>query len=122
MLRGADGDAGRAAGVKKMKFIEGRWAHFMCVLLMLVACAGCAHERRNGPVLYQHMLGDLSHWKVEAERPGTISAKDGVMTIDVPGGCTVWFGQELQGPVMIRYEARMVRGTGGGPAGANERV
>jgi hypothetical protein len=37
--------------------------------------------------------------------------------MDVPAGCTVWFRPELRGPVVIEYEATMIRR--GGP---NDRV
>ncbi len=37
--------------------------------------------------------------------------------IDVPAGCTIWFRPELDSPVMIQYEARMVQA-----GGANDRV
>jgi hypothetical protein len=103
----------------------------------LLICSGCTHAPSPdrdaatlptssnpaaytiGPVLYQHVLDDLSHWKVEAEQPGTIQAKDGTLSIDVPKGCTVWFRYELSGPVLIRYAAQMVQKT---PPGANDRV
>ena len=42
-----------------------------------------------------------------------MAARDGVPTIDVPAGCTLWFKPELQGAVTIQYEARMIRA--GGP-------
>ncbi len=65
--------------------------------------------------------GDLSAWKVELENGGKVEAKGGVLTMDVPKGCTVWLKKELEGAVMIRYEARMVKGEGGAK-GLNDRV
>lgn len=59
----------------------------------------------------------LRFWHVEMENPGTVTAKDGVLDIDVPAGVTVWFNRELDGPVMIQYEATVV--SAGGP---NDRV
>jgi len=59
----------------------------------------------------------LDGWRVEMERPGTVTAKNGVLDIDVPAGVTVWFRHELEGPVMISYEATVV--SAGGP---NDRV
>src|SRR5579872_2417880 len=59
----------------------------------------------------------LDRWVVELEKGGRVEARDGVLSIDVPAGCTIWFRPELSGAVEIRYEARMVR------AGAkNDRV
>jgi hypothetical protein len=59
----------------------------------------------------------LDSWLVEMEKPGSVTARDGVLDIDVPAGVTVWFRHELDGPVMIQYEATVV--SAGGP---NDRV
>ncbi len=59
----------------------------------------------------------LAQWTAELERPGKVEARAGVLTIDVPAGCTVWFRPELRGRIMIQYHARMVEA--GGP---NDRV
>jgi Domain of unknown function (DUF6250) len=59
----------------------------------------------------------LDQWRVEMEKPGTVTAKDGILDIDVPAGVTVWLKQKLEGPVMISYEATIV--SAGGP---NDRV
>jgi hypothetical protein len=61
--------------------------------------------------------GGLAQWTAELEKPGTVEARGGTLTVDVPAGCTVWFRPELEGAVMIQYEARMVQA--GGP---NDRV
>jgi Domain of unknown function (DUF6250) len=76
-----------------------------------------------GKVLYaDDFTHRLDQWRVEMERPGTgaagkVTAKDGVLDIDVPAGATVWFRQELDGPVMIQYEATVMSA-----GGANDRV
>lgn len=59
----------------------------------------------------------LAHWSTELEKGGTVEAKEGVLTIDVPAGCTVWLKQPLTGPVAIEYDAVAIRA--GGP---NDRV
>ncbi len=73
---------------------------------------------RTGTLLYsddfQH---GLDQWRVEMERPGSVTANDGVLDINVPAGVTVWFRHELEGPVMISYDATMI--SAGGP---NDRV
>jgi Domain of unknown function (DUF6250) len=56
-------------------------------------------------------------WTVELEKGGSVDAKGGILSLDVPAGCTVWFRQELRGPVVIEYEATMIQR--GGP---NDRV
>jgi hypothetical protein len=71
-----------------------------------------------GPRLYAEAFrGPLTQWMPELERPGRIEARDGIVDIDVPAGCTLWFRTELTSPVMIEYEAQMVQA--GGP---NDRV
>ena len=56
-------------------------------------------------------------WSVELEHGGTVAARDGALTIDVPAGCTVWLKQPIDGPAMIEYDAKVV-----GAGGANDRV
>jgi hypothetical protein len=105
------------------------------MLCALVVCAGAFFARaqvsgksspplpprlhdRAGALLYSD---DFSHgldqWVVEMEKPGTVTAKSGVLDIDVPAGVTVWFRHELEGPVMITYEATVI--SAGSP---NDRV
>ena len=59
-------------------------------------------------------------WAVEQESKNdqsVVKAENGRLTIDVSGGCTVWFRHELSGPVRIEYEATLIaRG------GKNDRV
>ena len=55
----------------------------------------------------------LGQWRIELEKPGAVAAKNGVLSIDVPAGCTVWFRPELSGPVLIQYEAAAIQA--GGP-------
>src|SRR6185312_11599666 len=55
---------------------------------------------------------DLAAWRVEMEKPGTVTAKSGVLDIDVPAGMTVWLRQKLDGPVMIQYEANVISANG----------
>ncbi len=59
----------------------------------------------------------MARWFAELEKPGTLQARGGILAIDVPAGCTIWFRPELDSPVMIQYEARMVQ-----TSGANDRV
>ena len=76
-----------------------------------------------GKVLYaDDFTHGLDQWRVEMEKPtgsaeGTVTAKDGALDIDVPAGATVWFRQELSEPVMIQYEATVIRA-----GGKNDRV
>ena len=79
---------------------------------MLAACRTSALSS-SGNILHLDPFVDLSHWLVEAERPGHIAASAGVLDIDVPAGVTLWFRPMLQGPVEIDYEVTAV--AGGGP-------
>lgn len=63
--------------------------------------------------------GDLSQWVVEQTAGGKTQVKNGQLDIDDgvgphgKGGCTVWFKKKFTGPIMIEYEATMVKQ--GGP-------
>lgn len=81
---------------------------------------GCAQNlasnRRDlfGPQLYSDSFRDgPGLWRIELEREGTVTFDGGIMEIDTAGGCSVWFRQELRGPVMIQYDAVAV--SEGGP-------
>jgi uncharacterized protein DUF6250 len=54
----------------------------------------------------------LAQWRIEAERPGSISARGGVLDIDVPAGATLWFREPLQGPVAIDFDVTAVSENG----------
>jgi hypothetical protein len=74
------------------------------LVLALAGCAtGAGDEFRSG----------LDQWHIEAEKPGRISAANGVLDIDVPAGVTLWFKPRLEGPVRIEFEATAV--AEGGP-------
>ncbi len=48
--------------------------------------------------------GDLSQWVVEQQPGGTVKIADNKMVIDDKGGCTVWFKERLEAPVVITCE------------------
>lgn len=80
----------------------------------LIACS----LQAAGPTLFtENFRGPLKNWVAELEKPGRIETRKGILTIDVPAGCTLWFRPELSGPVTIDYEARMI-----GAGGPNDRV
>ena len=102
-----------------------RWVVGCLVSLITVAGGGWSQtgvppdaRLHAGKVVYtDDFRHGMDRWQVEMEKPGTVTANDGVLNIDVPAGVTVWFKQELEGPVMISYEATVV--SAGGP---NDRV
>jgi hypothetical protein len=72
---------------------------------------------RVGAVLHNDDFSSTENWVSELEKPGLVEARDGFLNVDVPAGATIWFRQELTGPVMIEYEATVLKA--GGP---NDRV
>src|ERR1043166_6475338 len=91
----------------------------VCLLACLPAWLGGADTSfRTGKLLYSDDFAHgLSRWSVELEKGGVVEAKGGILTLDVPAGCTVWFRPELRGQVAIEYQATMIRR--GGP---NDRI
>lgn len=63
--------------------------------------------------LFTDDFQNLDNWTAELEAPGTVQASRGVLSIDVPAGCTLWFKHPLSGPVSIEYDAKMIQA--GGP-------
>jgi len=59
----------------------------------------------------------LGKWKAELESGGSVEVRDGALEIDVPAGCTVWFKQPMDGPLLLSYDATVI--DSGGP---NDRV
>jgi hypothetical protein len=99
-------------------------SHMIVSALLAVTCAAWSQADvrdprfRLGKVLFSaDFTNGLGAWRVEMEQPGTVTAKDRVLDIDVPAGVTVWLRQKLDGPVMIQYQATAI--SAGGP---NDRV
>ena len=93
-----------------------RASRWLAALAALIAAA--ADSPRPGKLLFSDDFTDgLGRWSAELEKPGVVEAKGGILTMDVPAGCTVWFRPELRGPVIIEYETTMIQA--GGP---NDRV
>jgi len=39
----------------------------------------------------------LGKWTSELEKPGKVETRGGILMVDVPAGCTLWFRPELSG-------------------------
>lgn len=89
----------------------------LAVGLCACFCAAGSGAFTKGRALFTDTFANLGQWRTELEQPGKVEARNGLLSLDVPAGCTVWFRPELSGAILIQYEARMVRG--GGP---NDRV
>jgi hypothetical protein len=88
------------------------------LVLLAFAAAFADGAPQAGKLLFSDdFTHGLGRWRVELEKPGTVEAKGGILSLDVPAGCTVWFRPELKGPVTIEYEATMIQ-----RGGANDRV
>jgi hypothetical protein len=96
-----------------------RWVA-LCFLAALPACQTTAPGNPANPPnpLYSDDFSKgLDNWFVELEAGGTVVAREGLLDIDVPAGCTVWFRPRLTGKIAIEYEATAVKA-----GGANDRV
>jgi hypothetical protein len=78
---------------------------FASALLLL---AGCASLPRAELLHQDDFRNGLALWHIEAEKPGHISAANGMLDIDVPAGITLWFRPRLEGPVVIEFDATAV--------------
>jgi hypothetical protein len=85
------------------------------VSALVLALAGCATGAGDTfPLIHSDdFRHGLDQWHIEAEKPGRISAANGILDIDVPAGVTLWFKPRLEGPVRIEFEATAV--AEGGP-------
>jgi hypothetical protein len=66
---------------------------------LLVSCSSPSVLHRDD------FTDDLSNWTVEQQPGGTVTIEDGAIVIADEGGCTVWFNQRLEAPVIITYTA-----------------
>jgi len=82
-------------------------------LLLLPACAAISPDK----LLFKDDFASLANWHIEAEKPGRISAANGVLDVDVPAGVTLWFKPRLEGPLTIEFEATAVA-----EGGSNDQV
>ncbi|NME68779.1 DUF6250 domain-containing protein [Flammeovirga aprica] len=51
----------------------------------------------------------IDNWKAEQMSGGEVYHKDGKLEVNDAGGCTVWFKEKLQGPIMIEYDAHVIK-------------
>lgn len=71
-----------------------------------------------GEVLFtDDFKNGLDQWTTELAKGGTVVGRDGVLEIDVPAGATVWLKKQLEGAIMIEYDATVIKA-----GGANDRV
>jgi hypothetical protein len=88
--------------------------------LALSACASMDAPTpvAKGELVYSDDFDrDLSAWVVEQAPDSTTRLIDGKLDIDDDKGCTVWFKERLSGPLVIEYDATMIK-----RGGRNDRV
>lgn len=68
-----------------------------------------------GPVLHEDRLDDqdsfLRNWRVQQSQADPLLERyarieDGRLHVHAPRGCSIWFTEELEGPVLITYKVR----------------
>ena len=62
-------------------------------------------------------VNDSGQWISELENGGKVSMKNGKLEIDVPAGASIWFKPLLKSPILIEYEATVIKAEG-----PNDRV
>jgi len=71
-------------------------------VLIGLLLASCSAPR----VLFEdRFTTGLSNWVIEQQPGGTVTIENGALVIADEGGCTVWFKQRLEAPVVISYTA-----------------
>jgi hypothetical protein len=54
----------------------------------------------------------LDRWQVEQQPGGTVQVRDGKLVIEDAGGCTVWFRQKFKAPVLVEFDATLIKAGG----------
>ncbi len=83
------------------------------LLSSLPAFAATPLQYERGDILFEDSFDSLANWKVEQMEGGTTVIRDGRMEIDDAKGCTVWFRERMEGPLIIEYDVTMIQA--GGP-------
>ena len=84
---------------------------------LIIFVCGCScpmpSKEKTPTLMYQNDFeGDLSDWLVEQMPGGSVRVRDGKLEIDDAKGCTVWFREKLNGPIMIEYEVVIIKKDG----------
>ncbi|MFJ9150369.1 DUF6250 domain-containing protein [Streptomyces sp. NPDC102270] len=103
------------------------WAAVAVSLAVAVTTAlspgAAAAPSRQNPYHHRQLLArdDFRHgtgqWRAELEQGGSVTAKGGVLDVDVPAGASVWFKRPFSGRYEIDFTATPVSA-----GGANDRV
>lgn len=100
-----------------LPFTSFRRIFFFGSALTIAACVHSPIFATDRLLHRDDFTGDLQQWVVEQKPGGVVRVKDGALEIDDAAGCTVWFRERLNAPVVITYETTFIEA--GGP---NDRV
>lgn len=78
----------------------------IATILLAAGCATTGSMNEEVVIYEDDFSGDLSRWVVEQQPGGKVSIEDGSLVIADDGGCTVWFDQPLEAPVVIGYTVK----------------
>jgi hypothetical protein len=93
----------------------------LSLILVVMGCLAAADKAKRPTVgrytatqlLWQDdFQKDLSQWAIEQQPGGSTKLNQGTMEIDDRGGCTVWFRQKLEAPVLIEFDVTMIKAGG----------
>jgi len=98
------------------------------LLLAVLLNYGCAQTSKvlsltdtlkvKSKLLYEENFDDnLSSWQIEQMDGGNTFVNNGKLEIDDVAGCTIWYKNELSGPIMIEYDTYIISN-----GGENDRV
>ncbi|PKA96753.1 hypothetical protein B0O79_0392 [Flavobacteriaceae bacterium MAR_2009_75] len=90
------------------------------IIFLVVACTQNSKEIVLKPGLRVEALlihqdnfeTDLNNWKIEQMEGGQTILKNKKLEIDDAAGCTIWFKEELEGPIMIEYDTFIINQDG----------
>lgn len=102
--------------------------HLLPLFFIAVLGTACAQKTRSvsindtlqvdAELIYEeNFKTSLDDWKVEQMEGGTAKIENEKLEIDDVSGCTIWFKNVLEGPIMIEYDTFMIK-----EGGANDRV
>ena len=85
-----------------------------CLIMFVCGCSCPMQSKEKTPALmYQNDFeGDISDWLVEQMPGGSVRVSGGKLEIDDAKGCTVWLREKFEGPLMIEYEALIIKKDG----------
>ena len=97
-----------------MRQMLNKMLFFGCLITFVCGCScSIQSKEKTQELIYQNDFeGDISDWLVEQMPGGSVRLSDGKLEIDDAKGCTVWLREKLEGPIMIEYEALIIKKDG----------